>query len=67
MGYIKFLYYLIIHTATKLKLFEIVTGYESNFNTDLKKQIMNNYLENHREKMLLYSLINKINEIAKRK
>nr|CAH7755991.1 unnamed protein product [Callosobruchus chinensis] len=51
-----------IHSVTKLKPYEIITGHldtSSPFNIDVDRQIMNNYLSNHKEKLkLLYRNLN---------
>lgn len=52
-----------IHSTTNLKPCEIVTGHfenESPFNIDIEKQLVNNYIETHKNKCkLLYHKINK--------
>lgn len=51
-----------IHSVTKLKPYEIITGHlgtESPFNMEIDQQIINNYISQHREKMkILYEKIN---------
>nr|CAH7734904.1 unnamed protein product [Callosobruchus chinensis] len=51
-----------IHSVTNLKPYEIITGHlntESPFNLDIDKQLMNNYVYSHKEKMkLLYKNLN---------
>jgi hypothetical protein len=58
-----------IHSVTKLKPSEILAGHintESPFELDLKKQLVNNYLINHKEKIkILYDKINQLNMSAK--
>lgn len=51
-----------IHSVTKLRPYEIVTGHletESPFDIDIDTQLMNNYISNHKDKMkILYGKIN---------
>jgi hypothetical protein len=60
-----------IHSVTKLTPLEIINGHINNnspFEVDLESQIVNNYMEEHREKVkLLYSKINEISSRAKKK
>lgn len=58
-----------IHSTTNMKPYEIVTGHigaSSPFNIDIENQLINNYIENHKEKVkLLYQKLNE--DIQKKK
>lgn len=60
-----------IHSVTKLKPFEIIHGHldpYSTFNIDIEKQLLNNYIYQHREKIkILYKNISELSEANKTK